>query len=278
MISISRSNIPKYLHHSSFYYNLDDQEGNIDIPENCYKEDETINNFEDFKRLFHVYNYFLCEFSESFVRYYIMLSRQVFNYFSIFSEEVEVRDMLVKFSEYKIENTWQFITTYKIMKLYDLVESQDFYRYYSENKHHIMSKCSENDEDNEDNEDEKNLAHEIKKFSSISISYDVHMSLYSNYCISVTEHLGFSSSTRYFDLKYHEIKTEIDKLKELRSCISDRKDTSYVYRYLTYDNRTITMDCGFDGVKINFFNRFHMCSKITVLISVLEKILHRSFW
>lgn len=271
MLSISKNNIPEYLHSSNFYNNLDDENDYIDIPKTCFKEDETINNFKDFKRLFHVYKYFGCDFSQSFERYYILHSDEVFKYFSKMSKEIEVRDMLVKFSEYKIENIRQFITTYKIMKIYDLIESEDFYGYYLENKYEIVSRCIRYDEL------EKNLAYEIKEYSYVSISYDTNLLstkhymsilydtnlLSTKYSIGVTLRKGLSSIGGWFEFEKDEIFTEIDKLKELRSHIFNKKNTKYICKYLSYENRSITMNIENYDVKINFFNRIHICSIIT---------------
>lgn len=265
MISISKSKIPKYLRNSDFYNNLNDEGDTIDIPTDCYKKDDSVNNFNDFKRLLSVYQYFGCEFSHSFKRYYVLQCDEVFNHFSETYEEFEVRDMLVKFTMLKIKTIRQFIVTYKIMKLYNLVESNDFYEYYIKNKNSIMYGCKEDDEV------EKNLAHNIKEMGYLSISYDGIRS-FNGHSIGLTLKKGWSVVGGLFTLNNNEINSEIDKLTELRSCIFDMKNTTYSYRFLTYENRVITTKNKKYDVEINPLNRLSICSDITEFISLLENI------
>jgi len=50
--------IPKYLHNSDFYLNLDPLDEEFEIPEQYYKEDENINSFEYWIKLFNIYEFF----------------------------------------------------------------------------------------------------------------------------------------------------------------------------------------------------------------------------
>jgi len=56
MISIKYSRIPSYLHDSSFYKSLSDeeQEGDIQIPERCFAESDEVGNEQEFSQLLQV--------------------------------------------------------------------------------------------------------------------------------------------------------------------------------------------------------------------------------
>ena len=56
MISLKYADIPTYLHESSFYKTLDDEEqdGEIEIPERCYSWEDRVDNEEDFVQLLRV--------------------------------------------------------------------------------------------------------------------------------------------------------------------------------------------------------------------------------
>lgn len=257
MISLKRENIPKYLHKSNFYENLNDEDI-VDVPVGFYKKDDTINNFEDFIQLFNIFKFFICKFSSSFKKFYILESKQILEYFSGMYSEIEVQDMLTQFSYLKIKNPNQFISTYKIINMYNLKDILSFSEYYNKNKLKIIDKCNILSEQDILND----LKHKIiitpfikKGFFNIT-----HLELWID-----LDNLSYSHN-----IYYTKTEEEINNLNLLKNEIWNMENTFFKYHFFEYKNKILTLINSEFQIKVNFFNRNEICEDIDKIIKLIS--------
>lgn len=59
MVSINRACVPKYLHDSNFYRSLDEDAGEISIPNDCCKSNTFLQNLQDLRHLLSTLRYWM---------------------------------------------------------------------------------------------------------------------------------------------------------------------------------------------------------------------------
>ena len=102
-MKIKITNIPTYLKNSEFYQNLEDEDDFIEIPKKLFKKDDTVESFEDFKKMINISNFFgVFTYSKSLTKYYINNSKKIFEYYQKNTSSPEVKNMFIGLSELKI--------------------------------------------------------------------------------------------------------------------------------------------------------------------------------
>jgi len=256
MMTLKKEKIPKYLHKSNFYENLNDEEI-VDVPVGFYKKDDTINNFDDFIQLFNIFKFFICKFSSSFKKFYILQSKQILEYFSGMYFELEVQDMLTQFSLLKIKNPNQFISTYKIMNIYNL-KNNLLSEYYNKNKLKIIDKCNILSEQDILND----LKHKI--IITPFIKNGVFNIRYLELCVDL-DNLSYSHY-----IYYRKTEEEINNLNTFKSHILNMQNTSFKYHFLVYKNKILTLINSELQIKVNIFNRNEICEDIDKIIKLIS--------
>uniref|UniRef100_A0A6C0AEV3 Uncharacterized protein n=1 Tax=viral metagenome TaxID=1070528 RepID=A0A6C0AEV3_9ZZZZ len=122
-------NIPKYLHNSEFYLNLDPLDEEFEIPEKYFKKDENINSFEDCVQLFNIYEFFgVSEIPEHIERYqdenikevvnYLLKNKQYINNLSKFDNLLSIYKYIPGYSVYGLDlngvNLFLYLSKYYI--------------------------------------------------------------------------------------------------------------------------------------------------------------------
>lgn len=119
MISIKKYQIPKYLHNSNLYKNLDDDEDSFEIPKKNFKKDEIINDLSDFNKLIDCICYFDGKFPKTVKKYYYKNSIEIINHYLISGRNInyETEGLFKYLFNLEIKSFEQFISSYIIIKI-----------------------------------------------------------------------------------------------------------------------------------------------------------------
>ena len=143
-ITLKKSDLPSYLKTSKFYISLNDSDNeSFTIESTKYKHNEIINNIEDFENMFEIINFFDAEYPTTYINYYTNNSKEVLNFYYDLFDEYRVKDMFLQLIDLDIENETQFITTFKLIIIYDInpIKISDSYIEYGlDNRRNFLKK------------------------------------------------------------------------------------------------------------------------------------------
>uniref|UniRef100_A0A6C0ADC5 Uncharacterized protein n=1 Tax=viral metagenome TaxID=1070528 RepID=A0A6C0ADC5_9ZZZZ len=143
MISITKSQIPDYLHNSEYYLSLEDDDVSFEIPKKILKKTDIVDNFHDFKSLLKTIQFFGIDITESIILYYLENSLEVVSKFLIDKTEekyqenvdsIELAELFKNLIKIEIKNFDQFIANSIILKNYDLNVPKKYVEYGLKNR------------------------------------------------------------------------------------------------------------------------------------------------
>ena len=148
-IKVKKSKIPYFLRKSQLYLNLgdddedEDEDEKIIIEKSKYKKTINISSLEDFIRMFETINYFDTIYPNTFFNYFIDNSKKIFKHYFADRNDDRVKDMFLQLIDLDIENENQFITTFKLIIIYDInpIKISDSYIEYGlDNRRNFLKK------------------------------------------------------------------------------------------------------------------------------------------
>ena len=151
MLKLKYKNFPEYLKESDFYKNLTSKDS-IYIPEENFKDNNSVNSLDDFKQLFKTINFFGLDYPEPMKEYFDKNVDEIYDYYYPQIDELNIffmlkylfgsEEKLNLYFEDRIKNKLDEIINY----LNDKEEkSKKEYKYYKfDNKINLKSKLKKN--------------------------------------------------------------------------------------------------------------------------------------
>ena len=145
MISTTKSKIPSYLHESKYYLNLtEEEEGTeeeITVP--IFNKNLDIKNMKDFNTIYETVGFWDFPFPYEAKIFFQNNSYEIFYKYYLDYKDARIKDMFLQMVTLEILNDDQFITTFRIYKIYKInpLEYSDYYTFYGlDNKRKFLLK------------------------------------------------------------------------------------------------------------------------------------------
>ena len=310
MISITKSQTPLYLRNSQIYKNLsEDEEDEFTIPLENFKDNDIVNNLDDFKLLLKTVIFFISDYPTSLVEYYknnifeiieeYLIVDNVYDY-NIIKNNLELKDFFLILYKLDIYSLDQFVGDYIIRNVYDIKDSliaDKFIQYGILNKEIFLNTYkiySTIDFDDFIIEDIKFSLNDYIKYlykeltSTVDITFILNLYIQGlldvvfNSYIKISNNIIYKKKLIIKNLSFYEFKKYFEMIIDKFSNIFfNTCNNEYDYIPNTYNNLFIIFEKELNLFQIHFennffqitlFNKYKIYNSFVKILEVLKKI------